>query len=197
MTDRVTRGSGLLERFLSRKRAAIARNLLRDVPRSGRILDLGCGSHPLFLIGSGFHERHGVDQILTDERRTDGILLQPYDATRDARLPFTDQYFDAVTMLAVFEHVEPRYLTPLLAEIRRVLRHGGILVLTTPAAWTDPVLRFLARLRLVSSEEIDEHKGAYDHDQIRHYLVQGGFDPEQLRFGSFELGMNLWATARA
>lgn len=195
MTDRATRGQGLLEGYLARKRAALAIELLEEVPRSGRILDMGCGSHPLFLMSCGFGERHGVDQILDAERMVEGIHLAPYDAAGQERLPFADQHFDAVTMLAVFEHIDPEFLTPLLKEIRRVLRPGGRLVLTTPAGWTDRILRGLARVGLVSAEEIEEHKGAYDHAAIATHLERAGFDREGLSFGTFEFRMNLWATA--
>ena len=198
MAERVTRGHGLLEGFLARRRAAMARKLLADAPRDGHLLDVGCGTHPLFLLGSDFRHRTGVDRVLpADARGPAGVTLLRHDFEADPSLPFDDASFDAVTMLAVFEHIDPAALTPLLADIRRVLRPGGILVLTTPASWTDPILRTLAALRLVSHEEIDEHKDAYDHARIRQRLLDAGFAPDRLRFGSFELFMNLWATAVA
>lgn len=195
MTERVTRGGGLLEGFLARKRAAMARRLLREVPRDGRILDIGCGSHPLFLLGCGFGECFGVDQLAPPEGTAiPGGRLLRHDVGRDP-LPFPDRHFDAVTMLAVFEHVPPDALRPLLTDTRRVLREGGTLVITTPAAWTEPVLRTLAALRLVSREEIEEHQDAYSHAEVRDHLVAAGFRPTDLRFGTFELGMNLWIRA--
>lgn len=195
MAERVTRGDGLLEGFLARKRAAMARRLLRDVPRDGRILDIGCGSHPLFLLGCGFRECFGVDQLAPAEGTAipGGRLLQ-HRIGREP-LPFPDAHFDAVTMLAVFEHVPPHALGPLLTETRRVLREGGTLVITTPAAWTDPILRTLAALRLVSREEIEEHQDSYSQAEVRDHLVAAGFPPHDLRSGTFELGMNLWIRA--
>lgn len=198
MAERVTRGHGLLEGFLARRRAAMAGKLLAGVPREGHLLDVGCGTHPLFLLRSDFRQRTGVDRVLpADGTGPAGVTLLPHDFEAEPSLPFEDRSFDAVTMLAVFEHVDPAALTPLLSDIRRVLRPGGILVLTTPASWTDPILRTLAALRLVSHEEIDEHKDAYDHQRIRQRLLDAGFAPERLRFGSFELFTNLWATALA
>ncbi|HUG40885.1 MAG TPA: class I SAM-dependent methyltransferase [Longimicrobiales bacterium] len=197
MAERVTRGSGLLEGFLARRRAAMALRLLDGAPRSGGILDVGCGRHPSFLLRSGFAERFGVDQLVPPHGlEIDGARLLHHAITPAARLPFEDHRFHAVTMLAVFEHIAPAALPPLLADTRRVLRHDGLLVITTPASWTDPILRTLARLRLVSGEEIHEHQDAYDHGRIRDHLLQAGFPDDALRFGSFELGMNLWATAR-
>jgi SAM-dependent methyltransferase len=45
-------------------------------------------------------------------------------------LPFVDKYFDAVTMFEVLEHVhDQRFVT---REIRRVLKDGGLLILSVP-----------------------------------------------------------------
>ena len=196
MPERATRGYGLLEGFLARRRAAMARRRLRQI-HVDRILDVGCGSFPFFLMGFPAREKVGVDRVVRDGRTgPTGVSLVHHDFEHDPSLPFADDAFDAVTMLAVFEHVEPTALTPLLADIRRVLAPGGTLVLTTPAGWTGPLLHLLALLRLVSSEEIEEHKDAYDLDRIRDHLRSAGFADDRLAFGRFELGANLWATAR-
>jgi hypothetical protein len=47
----------------------------------------------------------------------------------------------------------------------------------------------------VSKEEIDEHVFAYTLPLIGWYFGAAGFEMVNLRFGYFELGMNLWATA--
>lgn len=196
MGERVTRGTGLLEGFLARRRAATANRLLAPWA-GGRLLDIGCGSHPYFLLQADFGHRVGLDRVASTAGHAPEVTVMAHDFEAEAALPFDDAAFDAVTMLAVFEHIEPAALASLLREIRRVLRPGGALVLTTPAGWTDPILRALAALRLVSREEIDEHKDAYDHARIREHLLAAGFPPDGLRQGSFELGMNLWARAVA
>jgi SAM-dependent methyltransferase len=194
----VTRGSGLLEGFLARQRSRQARRLIPPSSSSGRVLDIGCGSYPLFLVGSEFAEKFGLDRVpvsLPDELRSANLKLLEYDVQLGGELPFPVDHFDVVTMLAVFEHLEPPVLNRLLAEIRRVLKPGGIYVLTTPAHWTEWLLKLLGRLRLVSHEEIDEHQGAYRHSAIRSYLEGAGFASERIRTGYFEAGMNTWATA--
>lgn len=50
----------------------------------------------------------------------------------DAPLPFADNVFDLVTCIETLEHIRDVQLA--LSEIRRVLRPGGRLALTTPAA---------------------------------------------------------------
>ena len=194
----MTRGSGLLEGFLARQRSRQARRLIPPSASAGRVLDIGCGSYPLFLVGSDFAEKYGLDRVsisLPDELRDAGLKLLEYDVQTGSALPFPPDHFDVVTMLAVFEHLEPPVLSRLLAEIRRVLKPGGIYVLTTPAHWTDWLLKLLGRLRLVSHEEIDEHQGSYRHSAIRSYLEEAGFSADRIRTGYFEAGMNSWATA--
>jgi len=111
-------------------------------------------------------------------------------------LPFEDRFFDVVTMLAVFEHLDPPVLRSTLREIRRTLRPGGSFIMTTPAHWTDGILQLMARLRLLSHVEIGEHKGTYSPAQIAEFLEEAGFQPSLTRHGSFEGGVNLWAVAQ-
>jgi predicted SAM-dependent methyltransferase len=98
-------------------------------------------------------------------------------------------------MLAVVEHIEYEVAAALLHDIYRVLEPGGILILTTPAAWTDVVLRAMAKVRLVSPVEVSEHKAAYDRTLLSS-LLGNVFPGEDVRTGTFELGLNIWASAR-
>ena len=197
---RGTRGRGLLEGLLARQRARMANALIPPGARAGRIVDIGCGAYPLFLSGTGFHEKFGLDRVATAwghaELQGQGIEILHFDVETDARLPFDDASVDVLTMLAVFEHIAPQRLAPLTRDVFRVLKPGGMLILTTPAHWTAGLLRLLARLRLVSHEEIDEHKDAYSHGEIVPVLTAAGFDESEIQYGSFELGLNLWVTAR-
>lgn len=96
----------------------------------GAVLDVGCGRKPYRDLVPA--ERYtGVD-IDTAVTRT----LAAADVYYDGRmLPFADGSFDAVLCSQVLEHV----FTPetFLAEIRRVLRPGGFLLLATPFVWDE------------------------------------------------------------
>jgi len=112
---------------------AIASDMLRG--EHGRTLDVGCGTGSAFpMLRAREFDVVGIDlssrmiafakQRYADDR---GIQLSRGDAEF---LPFAAASFDAVTCLGVFESL-PDY-TPALREIARVLRPGGLLVLSIP-----------------------------------------------------------------
>ncbi len=197
----VTRGHGLLEKYLAKKRACMANQLIPSHLRNGRILDIGCGSFPYFLLNTVFTKKCGLDKVAQEERQMPlrdeyGIDIIDFDLERDEALPFDDRYFEVVTMLAVFEHIEPERLRALMAETSRVLKPGGTFVITTPAPWTDLLLKMMARLGLVSKIEIDEHKAVYSREKIRSILAKNGFQTGNIRSGYFEGFMNIWMVAK-
>jgi len=194
MNLRATRGYGLLEPFLARQRAKIANRLIPVELRHGRILDIGCGSHPYFLAHTTFREKFAIDQSEGVDV-LDDIAWFTLDLNASPELPFEDNFFSVVTMLAVIEHLDPHSLVTLFRECKRVLIPGGIVIFTTPAAWSDRLLRLMAKLQLVSKEEIEEHVYTYTLPLLGWYFGSAGFPMQQVQFGYFELGLNLWARA--
>ncbi len=194
MSNLPTRGDGVLEPLLARLRAQKANSLIPAQLRSGRILDVGCGSYPYFLAHTSFKEKFAVDQLPIAGPPL-GITFHNLDLNLNPLLPFDDTYFNAVSMLAVIEHLDPFGLIELFRETRRVLRPEGLVVVTTPAAWTDRLLRIMASVRLISKEEIDEHVYPYTLPLLGWYFGSAGFEMKKLRFGYFEFGLNMWAVA--
>lgn len=190
----VTRGYGLLEPLLAQLRARQANKLIKSSLRQGRILDIGCGSDPYFLAHTSFKEKFAVDQFPIADTNQD-IAWFTLDLNEDPNLPFEDGFFSVVTMLAVVEHLNPKMMVDLFKECRRVLSPDGMVVLTTPSAWSDRLLRIMARLMLVSKEEIDDHVYAYTLPLIGWYFGAAGFEMEKIKFGYFEFGLNMWAVA--
>ncbi len=190
-----TRGFGLLENFLSGKRAQQADKHIPGTSRSGKILDIGCGNYPLFLMKTDFSEKFALDKHHFSKPAVSPIRYSRHNIEDDPVLPFPDDFFEVVTMLAVIEHFNPKILPGILAQVNRVVKQGGLLFLTTPAAWTDSLLRAMARLKLVSSDEVDEHKDVYTINKISNLLWQAGFRKEKIVGGYFELGMNIWMKA--
>jgi ubiquinone/menaquinone biosynthesis C-methylase UbiE len=129
--QQVTRGFGLLEKYLAKKRACMANRLIPPHLREGRILDIGCGSVPYFLLNTEFSYKFGIDKVAYGESQCafceeHGIHFTDFDFEKESALPFDDQYFNAVTMLAVVEHIEPTRLPTMIAEVLRALKTDGV-----------------------------------------------------------------------
>lgn len=104
---------------------------LRDATRhlsAGKILDVGCGTSPyrdLLPAGSSYI---GID-IPTSEGKPD-IVIAP-----DKPWPLETAAYDSVICTQVIEHAENKDL--LLSEICRVLRPGGMLLLSVPFTYSE------------------------------------------------------------
>jgi SAM-dependent methyltransferase len=194
----MTRGKGLLEPMLADLRAQRANKLIPSSLRTGRILDIGCGSYPYFLAHTSFAEKFAIDQIPLPQQTAAELRIESFtlDLEVKPRLPFQDNFFEAVTLLAVVEHLDPTHMAALFKEIYRVLKPGGQVILTTPAAWSDGLLKVMARINLVSAEEIHEHAYAYTLPLLGWYFGQAGFEMTKTQFGYFEFMLNMWATAQ-
>ncbi len=192
-----TRGRGWLEPILARLRTQRANGLIPADLRAGRILDIGCGSYPYFLAHTAFKEKFAVDQLPMPHETAARNQIEFFELNlnQEPRLPFEADYFDVVSLLAVVEHLNPDSMALLFQQCRRVLRPGGMVVLTTPAAWSDGLLHVMAHLNLVSMEEIHEHAFAYTMPLIGWHFGQAGFQMSKVKFGYFELMLNMWATA--
>jgi len=115
---------------------------VRGLGGAQRALDLGCGDGRLTreldaaeIVGAD------VSEVALDRaaRRVPGA--HRVDLIPDAPLPLEDASFDLVLCSETIEHVRDVQL--LLSEVRRVLRPGGTLALTTPAHGRRTTLRAL------------------------------------------------------
>jgi SAM-dependent methyltransferase len=96
----------------------------------GRVLDVGCGSRPYELLVSST-EYVGLELDTPENRRTKRADVY-YDGSE---LPFPDRSFDGVISNEVLEHVfEP---DAFIADIARVLKPNGRLLLTVPFVWDE------------------------------------------------------------
>lgn len=165
---------------------------LRCYPQC-RLLDIGCGWEARLLrsiedhIGSGVGIDFKAPLIRTQK-------LQTYALSLSDKLPFDDQAFDVVTMLAVLEHLaQPEAI---LLEIARVLRPGGGLILTVPSHAAKPVLEFLAyRLHILSSEEIRDHKKYYGREEL-YGLIYVCSGLRIIKHNYFQMGFNNFVFAQ-
>lgn len=142
----------------------VADAVRQHLPAGGRVLDLGCGSALVAdrirdldaaYVGVDFGGHH-IDYAEAKYRRLgpDLALRAVFARAQGERLPFPDGCFDVVVMSEVIEHL----LRPEDAvwEVSRVLRPGGVHVMTTnnasemplrsplvnPAAWLEKGVGF-------------------------------------------------------
>jgi len=94
-----------------------------------------------------------------------GVIMTPDGALYSNKLPFNENSFDFVIMLAVLEHLD--HPAEIVREIERVLKPKGKLILTVPSRYSKPVLEFLAyKLKIVNEEEINNHKKYYNYKDL-------------------------------
>ena len=128
-TDRNTYTPAELDVFYRRafgiSRTAINEQFLNDIPRSARILEVGCnmGTQLLVLQQMGFHDLYGIEiqSYALDRakaRLPEGVLAQ---ASAFA-IPYEDRFFDLVFTSGVLIHIAPTDLPKALAEIHRCAR---------------------------------------------------------------------------
>lgn len=190
-----TRGSGLLERYLSVRRASQTIQALASCVHRDALLDLGCGMHSGVLARAPFRERYALDQLALPALPA-GVQYTQHNLTLSSHLPYRAAQFNAVTMLALIEHLPAPRVAELCKEIYRVLAPDGVLFLTTPRPGTNIVLRMMARMHLVSKEEIAEHTHEYGYHEISSLLADAGFLCARIRHGAFLCGLNTWTCAR-
>lgn len=105
-----------------------------DFPLS-RFLDYGCGACGLLeVIADRCEECHGVDvnESVLAAAREAHPTFELTCIGLDGKTPYPDGHFDTVALIEVIEHVPDEART--LAEIGRILKPGGRLLLTTPHA---------------------------------------------------------------
>lgn len=95
----------------------------------GRFLDLGCGQGAFLTL---LKERGKTQLNGCDAHRYAGFPeeIEFSQVDLNGNSPFPDESFDCVTALEVIEHLEnPRTL---IREMKRLVRPGGLIVVTTP-----------------------------------------------------------------
>jgi SAM-dependent methyltransferase len=104
---------------------------------AGRWLDFGCadGGYVEEMLARGLDAVSGVDveedRVAAAKRRN--LSRADFMVFDGCTLPFEDASFDGVFMNEVYEHVADEARA--LAETRRVLKAGGVLVLISPNRW--------------------------------------------------------------
>lgn len=151
-------------------RRDLVRRTLQPLAPFGRALDVGCGvGANLAVLSALCGELVAVDSSPDAVRwcRERGLAAELGDI---ANLQFPSASFDLVTCLDVLEHVDDVQAT---GEIHRVLRPGGLLLVTVPAhprLWNE-------------NDEIAHHRRRYRRSDLQRVLL--GFSDVELSYWNF------------
>lgn len=168
-TERLAPYYDLMARLGMRERQLKGRVIdLAQLAPGRRLLDLGCGTGTLVLMARRRHPGAtvvGVDgdpTILGIARRKAqraGIPVQ-LDEGMAYALPYADGSFDVVVSTLTFHHLTPEQEERALAEVRRVLRRGGRLVIADLTLPHNRLMRLAQRLHVALRQR---HGGQSDH----------------------------------
>ena len=164
---------GAAELNSAKQKLARCRRLLGDArpPDEIRLLDVGCGAGGFVRIARALgYDADGIDPYLPDNLRSQG-LIRGTPADREAAT------YDIAVLLNVAEHVPVPQ--PLFAAVRRLLKPGGVLLITCP--YGDSLARRFHRARWTHLS-LDEHVLFWTPRSLRLALRRAGFKgPESLR----------------
>lgn len=151
-----------LDRFIQRWRM---RQAVRFVPAGARLIDVGAHEGEFFkILGDQLVHGFGVEPLQKTELTGENFSIQPgfFPAVRP-----TETGWDAITMLAVLEHLPRGQQATLASACHELLRLGGRVIVTVPARAVDPILSVLRALRLVDGMSLEEHHGFEPADTAR------------------------------
>jgi SAM-dependent methyltransferase len=115
------------------------RGAYADLPRKGRVLDVGFGTgNNLVMIAQSGYDAHGLEvaESCLDAARAhaaaSGVSLT-LGVLEGTALPYPDGHFDIVlSWNAVYYYGRRRLVDDAIADFHRVLREGGVLLLSVP-----------------------------------------------------------------
>jgi SAM-dependent methyltransferase len=163
--------------FVARRRLALRllRKWLPTNPSKPTILDLGCGTGAMLEELQTFANPVGLDMspVALGFTRTRG--MNRLVVGEGESLPFQTSSVDAIVALDVFEHIERH--EDAFREAARVLRPGGVLVLSVPAfmsLWGPHDVALM-------------HHRRYRKRQVREQLEGAGLEVCRLSYAIFML----------
>ena len=154
------------------KMAAVRRHLDR-LPGDARVLDAGCGEGVLVQEYAGRLRIEGVDaNYRSDHVREGSVTALPYD----------DATFDDLLCLDVLEHLTFGEQPAALAELFRVLKPGGVALLSVPnLAHLQSRIHFLLQGRLIRTANLAKHPGDRPIAEYLQLARACGFEVEARR----------------
>lgn len=124
--------SPLVEKTLDYFRSGRARRISKHLKDGAKILDVGCGNGRFlkYLLNYGKYELYGTEMEGNSAKRAMRIPEIKLKVGSLERNDFSENYFDAITLFHVFEHLtEPKQI---LNTISKIVKTNGIAVFSFP-----------------------------------------------------------------
>lgn len=145
----------------------------------GRVLDIACGTG----VGTKFLGQHAKEVVGVDidaeaiaycnkRQRLPNTTYIEADASRE--LPFPSEHFDVITTFETIEHLYPAQRATYLAELRRVLKKNGRILLSTPQNGIEKQTR-----PCPPPKHPYDHKIEFSLRELRDELTAAGFRIEK------------------
>ena len=154
------------------RKMAFVRAFVTSLPRSTKFIDIACG-----------------EGVLVEDFRKEGWNIEGLDLNYESEyvrqgdvraMPYDDGSFDVVVFLDAFEHLAFVDQPKALADVRRILRPGGILVMSAPnLAHLNSRVRMLLKGGLDRTDIEINHVGERPIWEYEELLKQAGFTLEQ------------------
>ncbi len=127
----------------------------------GKILDIGCGPNNYFI--SNF----------VNNKDSIGIDIYPYEGVKNiikdfANLPYDDETFDTITLNAVGGHIPRSKREVEFKEFSRILKKGGLLILTEG----EPITQYIHHkwyhfyLKIQGKVDVDTERGMLEDEEF-------------------------------
>lgn len=160
------------------------------IPKGGILVDIGCGDSSLILnkICRSMDFCIGVDEDISSEVLGNVQLVQ-HDLKK--KIPIESDLAHVVTMLASLEHM--KFPQAIVQEVHRILKPGGVCLLTVPSPLAKPVLSLFSWLKLVDPHMISQHHTYFSKKELQDLFRRVGFRQISVNYSFFSFHLKLRA----
>lgn len=157
----------------------------KHIKPGASVLDIGSVDGILFKkLGDRISEGVGIDPLADESLSTGKYKL--YKGYFPQVLP-PNKTFDAITMLAVLEHIPTNQQKELARQCANHLNKDGVLIITVPSKYVDYILNLLKFLKLIDGMSLEEHYGFKPGDTPN---IFSSDNFSLVKHENFQLGLN-------